>query len=64
MHVSKTVRKITFSYVSYVKILRKSLRKKIRTCECSFNKRKKNNMGKEEDILAIFMRLMHLPTFK
>ena len=55
MHVSKTVRKKTFSYVSYVKILRKSLRKKIHTCEGSFNKRKKNNMEKEEDILAIFM---------
>ena len=32
------MRKIKFSYVSYVKILRKSLREKIRTCECSLNK--------------------------
>ena len=37
MHVSKTIRKIKFSNVSYVKILRKSLRKKTRTCECSLN---------------------------
>ena len=37
MHVNKTIRKIKFSYVSYVKILRKSLRKKARTCECSLN---------------------------
>ena len=36
MHVSKTILKIKFSYVSYVNILRKSLRKKIRTCECSY----------------------------
>ena len=28
MHVSKTIRKIKFSYVHYVKILRKSLYKK------------------------------------
>ena len=37
MHVSKTIRKIKFSYVSYIKILRKPLRKKIRTCECSLS---------------------------
>ena len=37
MHVNKTICKIKFSYVSYVKILRKSLRKKRRTCECSLN---------------------------
>ena len=36
MHVSKTIRKIKLSYVPYVKILRKSLRKKIRTSDCSF----------------------------
>ena len=36
MHVSKTMRKIKFSYVPYVKILRKSLPRKIRICECSF----------------------------
>ena len=35
--MSKTIRKIKFFYVPYVKILRKSLRKKTRTCECSFN---------------------------
>ena len=35
MHVSKTIRKIKLSYVSYAKILRKSLRKKIHTRECS-----------------------------
>ena len=34
--MSKTIREIIFSYVSYVKILRKSLRKQIRTCKCSF----------------------------
>ena len=38
MHVSKTIRKIKLSFVSYVKILRKSLRKKIGTCECSSKK--------------------------
>ena len=37
MYVNKTICKIKFSYVSYVKILRKSLRKKTRTCECSLN---------------------------
>ena len=44
MHVSKTIRKIKFSYVFYVKILRKSLRKNIRTYECSFIKIKLINI--------------------
>ena len=34
--MNKTLGKTKFSYVPYVKILRKSLRKKIRTRECSF----------------------------